>query len=135
MLPRLLIVLSLAPPVFPAAAGAVAPPPRREASSDLDPFVGVVKEVGFGDKGATILVERGVTAGMGRVRFRLDKGVPVALSDGRRARLRDLKVGQKVTVRTTSDICDSCPPQMDADSVVIDVGSDDRQLIPVAAAA
>jgi hypothetical protein len=31
----------------------------------------------------------------------------------------DLKAGQRVAVRTTSKIRDTCPPQMDADSAVI----------------
>jgi len=110
-----------------AGVMAAAPPPRKprgEAApaSDLDPFVGVVKDVQQRKGGVAVLVERdGKGGGMDRVRFDVSAETPITFSDKRVGKPSDLKPGQRVTVRTNSTIRDTCPPQMDAAAVVIAV--------------
>lgn len=75
---------------------------------------GTVKKVQVEKKRVSILVQADE-----EVWFHVGNDRPVTQA-GKKAKPADLKVGQKVTIRTKNIQLDSLPPQMFAESVVID---------------
>ncbi len=102
-----------------ALAAAGASPVAAHAEETLTGPIKEVRTKGMPIKGATPDVIANIL--LEGYSVHITKETVIVFSDARKATVADLKAGRRVSARMASEICDSCPPQIYTDVIVIHV--------------